>query len=143
MNSADQIGQLEALRSKMKSGNYKLPNSKSRKFGKRNAGNAEGKSKGELTINMATRPGKLNSMQSGNAGLLEEPLSREFRRGSLIEGLFLYTMGNRPFSAGHKKAGAYVDENRKLDARFCVKGFQEFAGPNASAPTVQLQSIRL
>ena len=42
-----------------------------------------------------------------------------------------------------KKAGTYVDENRKLDGRFSVKGFQEFAEPNASTPTVQLQSIRM
>ena len=35
------------------------------------------------------------------------------------------------------------DENRKLDSRFRAKGFQEFSESNASAPTVQLQSIRL
>ena len=52
-------------------------------------------------------------------------------------------MGNKPISADRKKTGAYVGENRKLDAGFCVKGFREFAEPNASAPTVQLQSIRM
>ena len=53
-------------------------------------------------------------------------------------------MKNKQISAGHKKkTGAYVDENRKLDARFCVEVFQEFAESNASAPTVQLQRIRL
>ena len=41
------------------------------------------------------------------------------------------------------KNGAYVDGNRKLDARFCVNGFQEFSDPTAPAPTVQLQSIVL
>ena len=32
---------------------------------------------------------------------------------------------------------------RKLDARFRVNGFQEFVEVNASAPTAQLQGIRL
>ena len=42
----------------------------------------------------------------------------------------------------HPKTGAYVDENRKLDAVLCVKCFQEFVETNESAPTVQLQIIR-
>ena len=47
VNSADKIGQLEALRFEMKSGNYKLPNSKiDAIFGKWNAANAGGNSKG-------------------------------------------------------------------------------------------------
>ena len=62
---------------------------------------------------------------------------------SLIAGRFVYTMGNKPIAAGRKKTGAEVGENRKLEARFCAKGFREFAESNASAPTVQLQSIRL
>ena len=51
-------------------------------------------------------------------------------------------MGSKPISAGHTKTSAYVGENRKLDSRFRVEGFQEFAETNASAPAVQLQSIR-
>ena len=66
-----------------------------------------------------------------------------FRKESLIEGRFVYTIKGKPIAAGHKQTGAYIDEDRKLDSRFCVKGFQEFAEPNAAAPTVQLQSIRL
>ena len=62
--------------------------------------------------------------------------------GSLIDGGFAYSVGNKPISAGHAKTGACVDENLKLDASFCVNGFQEFAAPNASAPTVQVQRIR-
>ena len=31
----------------------------------------------------------------------------------------------------------------KLDARFCVKGFQELVEANAASPTAQLQSIRI
>ena len=46
-------------------------------------------------------------------------------------------------SSGRSKTGAYVDEDIKLDSVFCVKGFRDFAEPNASAPTVQLQIIRL
>ena len=69
---------------------------------------------------------------------------RKFRRGgSLIDGRFVYTMKNKPIAVGHKKTGAYVEENMKLDARFRVSGFQEFADANASAPTGQLQRIRV
>ena len=39
--------------------------------------------------------------------------------------------------------GAYVVESRKLDARFRVKGFQGIVETNASAPTVQLPTIRV
>ena len=63
--------------------------------------------------------------------------------GSLIEGRFVYTIKNKPTSAGYGETGAYLDENRKLDARFCAEGFQELVGANAAAPTVQLQSIRI
>ena len=55
----------------------------------------------------------------------------------------LLTPWDKPISAGHTKTGAYVGANRKFDARFCVKGFPEFAETNASAPTSQLQSIRV
>ena len=60
---------------------------------------------------------------------------------SLIGGRFAYTVGNKPLSAGYAKTGAYVGEDRKLDAVFRVKCFHGFSGTNASAPTVQLQSI--
>ena len=39
--------------------------------------------------------------------------------------------------------GAYLDENRKLGAMFREEGFHELVESNASAPTVQLQSIRI
>ena len=61
---------------------------------------------------------------------------------SPTEGRFVYTVGNKPISARREKTGAYVGENRKLDAVFCVKGFQEFV-ENASAPAVQLETIRV
>ena len=63
--------------------------------------------------------------------------------GPSIEGMFAHEVGNKPIVAGRKKTGSYVDGNRKLDARFCVTGAREYAGPNASAQTVQLQIIRL
>ena len=62
---------------------------------------------------------------------------------SLIDCGFVCAVGNKPISAGHNKTGAYVGENRKLDAGFCVTWFQEFAQTNASAPSVQLQIIRV
>ena len=52
-------------------------------------------------------------------------------------------MGNKPISSGHTKTNAYVDENRKSDARFFVIRLQECADQNASPPTVQLQRIRM
>ena len=52
-------------------------------------------------------------------------------------------MGNKPISAGRMKKGAYVDENRNLHARSFGEGFQELAVPNASAPTAQIQIIRM
>ena len=70
-------------------------------------------------------------------------LSRKSRMGSLIEGRFVYTRENKPISDGHTKTGAYVGEDRKLEAVFRVKRFQEFVETHASAPTVQLQIIRL
>ena len=51
-------------------------------------------------------------------------------------------MKDKPISADHTKTGAYVEENRKLDAGFRVKGFQEFAETNESEPTAQLHVIR-
>ena len=56
---------------------------------------------------------------------------------------FFYTVENKPISAAYAKKGAYVGENRKLDSRFGVKGFQEFAATNAAAPTAPLQIIML
>ena len=63
--------------------------------------------------------------------------------GALAEGLFVYAMGNKPISGGHKTTGAYFIENRKLDAGFFVKWFQEFVEANASSQTAQLQSLRM
>ena len=57
-------------------------------------------------------------------------------------GGFVYAVWSNPISAGYAKTGACVGGNRKLDARFCVKGFQELTGRNASAPTAQLLIIR-
>ena len=63
--------------------------------------------------------------------------------GSLIAGRFVYAAKDKPISAGRAKTGAYVGENRKLDARFFVKCPHEFVEKNAPAPTVQLQIIRV
>ena len=61
---------------------------------------------------------------------------------SLIEAGFVYAVENKPISAGHTKTGAYVGENRKLDAMFRVKCPHEIVETNAPAPSVQLQSLR-
>ena len=37
-------------------------------------------------------------------------------------------MTNKPISAGRTNTGAYVEENRKLDAGFRVKGFSRIRG---------------
>ena len=62
---------------------------------------------------------------------------------SLIGGWFVYTVVNKAISAGYIKTGAYIGENRKLDARFRAKCSQEFVETNAAAPTVKLQIICL
>ena len=69
-------------------------------------------------------------------------LFSEILDGPLIEGRFVYAVANKPISDCYTKSGAYAGAYRKLDARFRVKGFQEFAETNASPPTVQLQRIR-
>ena len=43
----------------------------------------------------------------------------------------------------YEETNAYHDENRNLDARFCVKGFHELVEDNAAASTVEVQSIRI
>ena len=84
----------------------------------------------------------LKSMLLGNMGPLRGCRFRKYRTGiSNCVGGFVCAVVNKPIPAGYAKTGAYVDENRKLDSRFRVKGFQEFEGTNASAPTVQLQII--
>ena len=52
-------------------------------------------------------------------------------------------MGNKPIPAGYSETGAYFDENRKLDVRFCLKCCHAFVETSASPPSVQLQSIRV
>ena len=66
----------------------------------------------------------------------------EITDGSLIEWGFDYADEISRFPLVTPKTGAYVDENRKLEAIFSVTRFQEFVETNASAPAVQLQSIR-
>ena len=59
---------------------------------------------------------------------------------SLVGGRFFYAVGNKPLPAGYTETGAYVGGNRKLDARFCVKGFQYIVETNALAPTAVITS---
>ena len=95
-------------------------------------------------INTGAPREKLKSKQSKKHGtFIRVPFDQIPPGESLIEGRFVYTIKNKPLSAGYGKTGAYLDENRKLDAGFCVEGFQELVEANAAAPTVQLQSIRI
>ena len=49
-----------------------------------------------------------------------------------INGRFVYTAKHNPVKDGHARTDAYIYDPRRLDARFCVRGFQEAVGPNAS-----------
>ena len=62
--------------------------------------------------------------------------------GPYLKGDFLIPW-DKPISSGRTKTSAYVDENRKSDSGFSVKGSQESPESNASSPTVQLQIIRM
>ena len=80
VNSADQIGKLEALRFKMEPKNSNLSRLKARKFWKMKCLECGRQfERKKLTINMATRPGKLKSRQWENTGILNEFIARKFR----------------------------------------------------------------
>ena len=79
-----------------------------------------------------------------NTELLYESPFLEFRNGvTEREGRFVYAMGDKPIKAGHKRAGSYIDESRKLDARFCVGRLREYAARDTSTPTIQLPSLMI
>ena len=56
--------------------------------------------------------------------------------------MFVYTIKHKPLNAGRVKTEAYIDNQRRIDARFVVGGFQESIGPNDSAPEAQLRILR-
>ena len=66
----------------------------------------------------------------------------EIRALGDIGTFIMYAAKRNPSEAGLTKTEAYVDGPRRLDARFCSKGFQEDVDANAPAPTSQLQSLR-
>ena len=83
VNSADQIGQLEASRFKTKSKITIYQARKARKFRKTKCLECGRKfQRGKPTINTATLPGKFKLRQLGITGLLKESLSRESRMGN-------------------------------------------------------------
>ena len=55
---------------------------------------------------------------------------------------FLYTIKHKPPKAGHVKSESYIDNERRLDARFLLKVYQVDNGANDSTPTSQLRSLR-
>ena len=144
VNSACQIDQLNDLRFEMQSAKFNLSRSKSEKISENEMPCMRKEIPKEETYDKyGTLLGELELSLLGNMGHWRECFSRKFRMESLIFGRFDYAMTNKPISAGHTKTGAYVGEDRKLEAVFRVKRFQEFVETHASAPTVQLQIIRL
>ena len=45
-----------------------------------------------------------------------------------INGRFVYEIKHKPLKAGHAKTDAYVDNVRRIDARFRAKGPQDALG---------------
>ena len=82
-----------------------------------------------------------------NMGVLREFLFPMYRVGgrwgSLIEGRSVYALKINQFRPDTTKLGPTLAQNRNLRDMFGVKCSHEFAETNASAPTVQLRSIRV
>ena len=111
-------------------------------FGKRNAANGKRNPERRNLQQIRRCRGKIEIEAIGKHGDFAGIHFPRCHRGNpLIEGIFGYSVGNKPISAGHTKTAAYVDGDRKLDAGFGVKGSQEFAETDAPAPKVQLQII--
>ena len=58
-----------------------------------------------------------------------------------IDGMFVYTMRNKPMEEVHTRTEAYIGARKALDSRFCAKVPHWDVGDNASAHTSQLQSL--
>ena len=143
-HSVNQTDQLNAFGFKMTSENHILSREKSELIMENEMpGMRKEIPKDETPNKCGDAARKIEIEAIGNMGLSYGYHFRNSSRGSLIEGRFVYIMKNKPIATGHKRTVAYIDENRKLDAVFCVKGFREFVESNAPAPTVQLQSVRL
>ena len=54
----------------------------------------------------------------------------------------MYKIKNKQRADFHKKTGACIEEDRRLDSRSRFKRAQEDVGKNPSTPTIQLQSLR-
>ena len=104
-NSADQIYQLEALRFKMKSMDFNLPSSRSVEI----AANEMPGMRKEMPIGEtfskygdSARRVEIESIEK-HGTFIGIHLSEIPDVGSLIEGRFVYTVGNKPISACRKK----------------------------------------
>ena len=60
-----------------------------------------------------------------------------------INGKFVYTTKQEPLKAGHAKTEEYADNARRLGGRLFAKCLEESVGINDSAPTSQIQSLRV
>ena len=145
VNNAGRIDQLNSMRFKMRSGKHNLYRRKSsdisenevpcirKEIPKGGTYNKYGEADRGIEIEAIWETwGMLRNSFFGNPG------GRALNRRKIC-----LRHGNKPICACRIKTGAYFDENRKFDARFRVKCFHEFAETNASAPTVQLQRIRV
>ena len=99
-----------------------------------------GNSEGDIA-NMAIPPGKLKLGRTGCVFFMRNPFADIPDGESLIEGGFVYTVGNKPLSVGCAKTGAYGDENRKLCDVLRVECVQEFTETNASGPLYNYREL--
>ena len=58
-----------------------------------------------------------------------------------INGKFAYAIKHKFVDAGHGKTEACIDNERRLDSRFCVKGFREAIGENDAARASQFRGL--
>ena len=58
-----------------------------------------------------------------------------------IDGRSVYIIKHKPLKSGHAKTEAYIDSQRRLDARMCVKGLQEEIRTKSPPPTAQLRGL--
>ena len=114
VNSAGQIDQLNALRFEMQSVKFNLSRANSEGILENEMpGMRNGIPKAETYIKYGGASRGVGIEAIENMAHSGEYHSRKSRTGSLIGGRFVYTVGDKPISSGHTKAGAYVGENRK------------------------------
>ena len=59
-----------------------------------------------------------------------------------INGRFVYEIKHKPLKAGHAKTDAYVDNVRRIDARFRAKGPQDALGGEWFFPNIRVAKFK-